>query len=154
RPSSPCCPCGKRRTFSSRTRACRGSRSILCPCTKTSSSGKSPGSRRRSKPLMKLTTYFFMTLALATAALLEQRNFAQEATSTSWELTPYRVEICVIVEPSARLSPALEGELTQQLVALAEAANGGPWQVTAGKPVAKGRSGLLKQLALLDESPE
>jgi hypothetical protein len=78
----------------------------------------------------------------------------QAASPTSWELTPYRVEICVIVEPSARLTPALEAVLREQLIAQVEAAFGGPWQVSASAPVTKLRGQLIRQLSLRDVSPE
>jgi len=106
---------------------------------------------------MKTLSFYLLAFVFAAACsafAVPARGQETAATKASWELTPYRMEICVVVEPSAQLTRTFESELTRQLVAQLEAAYSGPWQVSAGKSVTKGRGALLKSLALLDDSPD
>lgn len=68
----------------------------------------------------------------------------------TWELTPYRIELCVIVEPSARLTSQLETQLAVQLTASAQAAQDGLWQVSSNQKHAAARSRLLRELPIAD----
>jgi hypothetical protein len=97
-------------------------------------------------------------LAIAIIAAAGPRTgFAQgeegKPVKVSWELTPYRVEICVVVERSARLAAGLERELSEQLVAQAEATFGGPWIVSANQKEVANKSRFLRQVANADERP-
>ncbi len=68
----------------------------------------------------------------------------------TWELRPYRIELCVVVEPSARLPAQFENDLSRQLTAQTQAAQGGPWQVTANQKLADPRHRLLRELPVND----
>lgn len=72
------------------------------------------------------------------------------AKATAWELQPYRIELCVHVEPSPRLPASSETELATQLTAQCQALNGGPWQVAANQKPAAHRTRLLRELPLPD----
>ena len=100
---------------------------------------------------MGLITDNFRWLVLAVAILgcCARGSLAQgepKAGSPCWELSPYRVQICVLVEPSARLQVALETELCEELVAHADEFYGGPWQVSANQ-------GLAEKLRKLSRQP-
>jgi hypothetical protein len=92
---------------------------------------------RASTPI--LSTILLVLLARALAAQ-----------SPAWELTPYRIELCVIVEPSTRLASSFESDLTTQLTSRAQAAHAGLWQVTANPQQAAARTRLLRELPLAD----
>lgn len=84
----------------------------------------------------------FLALTFGPALCAQER--------TSWELTPYHIEICVLVEPTARLTPQLETQLAAQLTASAQAAQDGLWQVSSNQNQAAARSRLLRELPLAD----
>jgi len=99
---------------------------------------------------------YLVAVVLATS-FLAARLSANEPTSaqpaTSWELTPYRIQLTVFVEPSARLQPGLAAELQSQLIATANTTMGGPWQVSANDKLILLRSQLLASLNDLDARP-
>jgi|GEM_PF-4586789 len=68
----------------------------------------------------------------------------------SWELTPYRIQLCVLVQPAARLAAIREAELAEQVAARAQAVYGGPWQVTVNQKFAAARNRWQRELPLAD----
>lgn len=92
----------------------------------------------------------FLVLLGAQALCAQDPDSSVLKERPSWELSPYRIELCVIVEPSARLAPQLETQLAAQLTAGARASQDGLWQVTANQQHATPRSRLLRELPLAD----
>jgi hypothetical protein len=91
-------------------------------------------------------------LLLVAQALRAQDSAAVTKERPTWELTPYRIELCVIVEPAARLSSQLEAQLAVQLTSSAQAAQDGLWQVSSNQKHAAARSRLLRELPIADPS--
>lgn len=99
--------------------------------------------------------YHTLLLTLAACAVASANCAAQVDIARgvkSWEFTPYRIEIRVLVEPSALLAPGLEAELQRNLVAQAEANLGGPWIVSSPSQPLPNAGKLQRQLSNLDES--
>ena len=98
----------------------------------------------------------FLSLMSLVSALLGAVTLARAdgpataAQPTAWELTPYRIQICVVVQPSPRLLAAQEVELAKQLAAQAQILNGGPWQVSVNQKFAANRSRWQRELPLAD----
>ncbi|WP_425613761.1 hypothetical protein NA78x_003601 [Anatilimnocola sp. NA78] len=98
-----------------------------------------------------LQTALFALVVIAPQ--LAADDSASSSPNTSWELTPYRLQLTVFVEPSARLLPALAADLQAQLIAATNTTMGGPWQVTANDKLASLRSQLLVSLSDLEAPP-
>ncbi|QDU28188.1 hypothetical protein ETAA8_32880 [Anatilimnocola aggregata] len=103
---------------------------------------------------MKLlvTMIAFALIGLSPLSATRAQGTAAEV-ATSWELTPYHIQLAVFVEPSARLLPNVEAALQAQLIAQANATLGGPWQVSAADKFAALRSHLLLTLIDVDALP-
>lgn len=95
-------------------------------------------------------TILVLVLLCAPALPAQDAPAAVVAERPTWELTPYRIELCVIVEPAARLTAELETQLAAQLAASAQAAQDGLWQVSSNQKHAAARSRLLRELPLAD----
>lgn len=95
-------------------------------------------------------TSLICLLTLAPALQAQDAPGAVVKERLTWELTPYRIELCVIVEPSARLTSQLETQLAAQLTASAQAAQDGLWQVSSNQKHAAARSRLLRELPSAD----
>lgn len=100
---------------------------------------------------MNRTSLLLTTLLLLHGSWLAHCARGQEAPKAiAWELQPYRIELCVIVEPSPRLPAGYEADLATQLTAQCQAANGGPWQVASNQKPAAHRTRLLRELPIPD----
>jgi hypothetical protein len=98
---------------------------------------------------MKLCCY--LSLAICCLASSLRANGPEQASSPlAWELTPYRVQLCVVVQPSARLLAGQEALLSELLTARAHAVNGGPWQVAANQKFAAARNRWQRELPQAD----
>jgi hypothetical protein len=98
---------------------------------------------------MKLCCYLSLIICCLTRSLCA--NGPEIANSpVAWELSPYRIQLCVVVEPSSRLLAAQEAQLSEQLTARAQAVNGGPWQVAANQKFAAARNRWQRELPQAD----
>ncbi len=97
---------------------------------------------------MKPCCYLWLSFAICSslARPLSANGPENAKTPLAWELTPYRLQLCVVVQPSARLLAAQETELSAQLTARALAVNGGPWQVAANQKFATARTRWQREL--------
>jgi hypothetical protein len=98
-----------------------------------------------------MTMKYWLTVSIV--MLLAQPVCAQDPVAKeplSWELTPYRIELCVLVEPSARLTSQLERDLSARLTAGAQSAQDGIWQISSNQKHAAARSRLFRELTLPD----
>ena len=72
---------------------------------------------------------------------------AADAASTSWELSPYRIQLLIAVQPGASASRTLAGELAANLPARAATIVGGAWQLEAAVAPAALSHELIHALA-------
>ena len=93
--------------------------------------------------------FLLLFFALIAPELLRANGPETASSPTSWELTPYRIQLCVLVQPSARLQ-LREADFAEQLAAQALAANGGPWQVTVNQKFASARNRWQRELPSAD----
>lgn len=98
---------------------------------------------------MKLCCY--LSLAICCLTHLLWANGPEIASSQlAWELAPYRMQVCVVVQPSARLLAGQEAQLSELLTARAQAVNGGPWHVAANQKFAAARNRWQRELPQAD----
>jgi hypothetical protein len=100
---------------------------------------------------MKLCCYFWLSLLLCCVVRPLCANGPEAAGAPlAWELTPYRIQLCVVVQPSARLLASQEAEWSEQLAARANALHGGPWQVMTNQKFAAARNRWQRELPQTD----
>ena len=82
-------------------------------------------------------------MAVVAAAWIACAWTTGAAAQSVWELTPYRVELIVALEPVAELGGGLQADLERGLIDRVETVVGVAWEVTAATPTPRLRHRLL-----------